>query len=125
MLEGGGRSYDIDARLRDVGRPSTRADNAVLVCHALTGDTHAAGRAGPGHPEGWWDGVGPGQAIDTDRWFVVAANVLGGQGTTGPASPHRPGRPLRLGFPVVTVRDMVRTQARLADAPRHRPVGRR
>ena len=102
------------------GTLSPERDNAVLVCHALTGDAHAAGPAGDGHPTpGWWDDmIGPGKPIDTDRWFVVCANVLGGcQGTTGPASPL----PDRLGyygplFPVVSIRDIVRTQARLADA---------
>ena len=70
------------------------ASNAVLMCHAWTGDSHVTGPAGRGHlTPGWWDGmVGPGLAIDTDRWFVVCPNVLGGcQGSTGPASPH-PGR---------------------------------
>ena len=64
-------------------------DNAVLIVHALTGDSHVVGRPGPGHPTaGWWGGiVGPGLAIDTDRWFVIAPNTLGGcQGSTGPAS---------------------------------------
>ena len=73
-----------------MGRARTpSATNAVLVLHALTGDSHAAGPPGPGHPTaGWWDGlIGPGAAIDTDRYFVVCPNVLGGcQGTTGPAS---------------------------------------
>jgi homoserine O-acetyltransferase len=91
--------------------------NAVLVCHAWTGDSHASGRAGTGHnAPGWWsDVIGPGLALDTDRWYVVCANVLGGcQGSTGPASPHPgDGRPYGSRFPVVTIRDMVRTQARL------------
>jgi homoserine O-acetyltransferase/O-succinyltransferase len=91
----------------------------VLLCHAWTGDSHVTGPAGRGHPEpGWWEPmVGPGRPIDTNRWFVVCANVLGGcQGTTGPASPHPvDGRPYGSRFPVVTIRDMVRTQARLAD----------
>ncbi|GHD22466.1 hypothetical protein GCM10010335_03660 [Streptomyces galbus] len=68
------------------GRLAPDASNAVLVLHALTGDSHVAGPAGPGHPTpGWWDGlVGPGLALDTDRFFVVAPNVLGGcQGSTG------------------------------------------
>ena len=93
------------------------ASNAILVCHAWTGDSHAAGRAGPGHnAPGWWNEVvGPGKHIDTDRWFVVCPNVLGGcQGSTGPASPHPvDGLPYGSRFPVVTIRDMVRAQARL------------
>jgi homoserine O-acetyltransferase/O-succinyltransferase len=91
----------------------------VLVCHALTGDAHATGSAGPGHQvPGWWDGmIGPGRALDTDRFFVVCSNILGGcQGTTGPASAHPDdGRPYGSRFPVVSVRDMVRVQASLAD----------
>ncbi len=93
--------------------------NAILLCHAWTGDSHAVGPMGHGHPgAGWWEGaVGPGMAIDTDRWFVVCANVLGGcQGSTGPASPHPiDGKPYGSRFPVVTIRDMVRAQYRLAD----------
>lgn len=93
--------------------------NAVYVAHALTGDSHACGPAGPGHKTaGWWDGlVGPGKAIDTDQWFVVCANVLGGcQGTTGPASLAPDGKPWGSRFPVVTVADMVRIEHRLTDA---------
>ena len=100
-------------------RSTHDASNAVLLCHAWTGDSHAAGPAGRGHPTpGWWDDVvGPGKPIDTNRWFVVCANVLGGcQGSTGPASPHPDdGRPYGSRFPVITIRDMVRAQARLAD----------
>jgi homoserine O-acetyltransferase/O-succinyltransferase len=71
------------------GTLSPARDNAVLICHALTGDSHAAGPVEPGHPQlGWWNAlIGPGRAIDTDRFFVVCPNVLGGcQGTTGPSS---------------------------------------
>ena len=100
----------------------------MLVCHAWTGDSHAAGRAGTGHnAPGWWsDVIGPGLALDTDRWFVVCANVLGGcQGSTGPASPHPDdGRPYGSRFPVVTIRDMVRAQAHLMPSSRHRVVAR-
>jgi len=93
--------------------------NAVLVLHALTGDSHVLGPAGHGHPtSGWWSGlVGPGLGVDTDRWFVVAPNVLGGcQGTTGPSSPAPDGRPWGSRFPRITVRDQVELERRFADA---------
>lgn len=93
-------------------------DNAVLVLHALTGDSHVRGAAGPGHATaGWWEEVvGPGLAIDTDRHFVVAPNMLGGcQGSTGPAALGADGIELGSRFPRVTVRDQVEAQRRLAD----------
>lgn len=95
------------------------ASNAVLVLHALTGDSHVAGSAGPGHPtSGWWSTiVGPGLAIDTDRWCVIAPNVLGGcQGTTGPSSPAPDGQEWGSRFPYLTIRDIVSSQVALADA---------
>jgi homoserine O-acetyltransferase/O-succinyltransferase len=101
------------------GRLSPSGDNAVLVLHALTGDSHVVGPAGPGHPTpGWWEGlIGPGRALDTDRWFVVAPNVLGGcQGTTGPSSPAPDHRPWGSRFPFITIRDQVDAEAALADA---------
>ncbi|OJY47292.1 homoserine O-acetyltransferase [Pseudonocardia sp. 73-21] len=94
-------------------------DNAVLVLHALTGDSHVAGPAGPGHPTpGWWEAlVGPGHALDPARWFVVAPNVVGGcQGSTGPSSPAPDGRPWGSRFPLVTTRDAVAAETVLADA---------
>jgi homoserine O-acetyltransferase len=118
-LEGGGILRGVELAYETWGTLDDDASNAVLVCHALTGDSHAAGPLLPGHPQaGWWDGmIGPGKGIDTDRWFVVAVNVLGGcQGTTGPASAHPDdGLPWGSRFPVVSVRDWVRTQASLAD----------
>lgn len=101
------------------GQLNADASNAILLCHAWTGDSHASGRAEDGHlAPGWWESaVGPGLAIDTNQWFVVCANVLGGcQGSTGPASAHPDdGQPYGSRFPVITIRDMVRVQARLAD----------
>jgi homoserine O-acetyltransferase len=92
--------------------------NAVLVCHALTGDQHVANRHPVTGKPGWWETmVGPGRPIDTDRFFVICANVVGGcMGTTGPASTNpATGRPWSIEFPLVTIRDMVRAQAALVD----------
>jgi homoserine O-acetyltransferase len=89
-----------------------------LVLHALTGDSHVVGSAGPGHATpGWWDGIiGPGAPIDTRRFFAVAPNVLGGcQGTTGPSSLRDDGQPWGSAFPRITVRDQVAVEVALAD----------
>ncbi len=94
-------------------------DNAILVCHPLTADAHAAGRHAPEDPRpGWWDAaIGPGRVLDTDRFMVVATAVLGGSGgSTGPASVNpETGRPWEVDFPVVGVSDMVRAQRPLLD----------
>ncbi|MHA3946702.1 homoserine O-acetyltransferase MetX [Cellulomonas bogoriensis] len=118
-LETGGHLPQVTVSYETWGTLSPTGDNAVLVLHALTGDSHLTGPAGPGHPTaGWWDTlVGPGCPIDTDRWFVVAPNVLGGcQGTTGPASTAPDGRPWAGRFPFVTVRDQVQAEIALTDA---------
>jgi homoserine O-acetyltransferase/O-succinyltransferase len=118
-LERGAVLPDVVLAYETWGELSPERDNAILVEHALTGDSHVDGPAGPGHPTpGWWDGlVGPGRPLDTDRFFVVAANVLGGcQGSTGPASTAPDGQPYGSRFPFVTVRDQVQTEALLADA---------
>ncbi|MGI9823205.1 homoserine O-acetyltransferase MetX [Agromyces sp. Marseille-Q5079] len=99
------------------GELSPARDNAVLVLHALTGDSHVVGPAGPAHASaGWWPGVvGPGLAIDTDRWFVLAPNVLGGcQGSTGPSSFAPDGSEWGARFPFLTIRDQVRAQIAFA-----------
>jgi len=118
-LEAGGRLGPIDVAYETWGALDGTASNAVLVLHALSGDSHAA--ATPDDPAagpGWWDGmVGPGAPIDTDRFFVVCPSVLGGcQGTTGPWSGAPDGRPYGGRFPTVTIRDQVAVEAGLADA---------
>ena len=116
--EAGGTIADAVVAFETWGRLNEARDNAVLVLHALTGDSHVRGAAGPGHATaGWWeDVVGPGRAIDTDRHFVVAPNMLGGcQGSTGPASLAPDGVEWGSRFPRVTVRDQVEAQRRLAD----------
>ncbi len=117
-VEGGGHLPEVTVAYETWGELDPDGANAVLVLHALTGDSHAAGPAGPGHPTaGWWEGmIGPGAPIDTDRYFVVCPNVLGGcQGTTGPGSPAPNGRAWGSRFPLVTIRDQVTVEAALAD----------
>jgi homoserine O-acetyltransferase/O-succinyltransferase len=117
-LEAGGSLPEVRLAYETWGRLSPARDNAVLVLHALTGDSHVVGEAEPGHPTpGWWEGiVGPGLAIDTDRYFVVAPNVLAGcQGSTGPASTAPDGEAWGSRFPFITIRDQVAAEAVLAD----------
>lgn len=114
----GGRLPAVRVAYETWGTLNAARDNAVLVLHAMTGDSHVTGAPGPGHrTAGWWgDVVGPGRAIDTDRWFVVAPNMLGGcQGTTGPSSVSPTGVEWGSRFPFVTVRDQVEVQVQLAD----------
>jgi len=102
-----------------VGRLNAERSNAILVCHALTGDHYVAGTNPVTGKPGWWDSlIGPGRVLDTNRFFIVCANVLGGcMGTTGPRDLNpETGRPWGLGFPVITIGDMVTVQARLLDA---------
>jgi homoserine O-acetyltransferase len=117
-LERGGELPLVRVAYETVGTLNAARDNAVLIVHALTGDSHVVGEPGPGHPTvGWWNGmVGPGKAIDTNRWFVVAPNMLGGcQGTTGPASHAPDGTEWGARFPFVTIRDQVSVQLALTD----------
>jgi homoserine O-acetyltransferase len=116
----GGVLRDVVLAYETWGELDAAGENAILIVHALTGDTHAAGGPSPGHGRrGWWGPmIGPGRAIDTGRNFVVCSNVIGGcYGSTGPASADPDdGRPYGMRFPIVTIRDMVRAQKRLLDA---------
>ena len=136
-LDCGRELHPIRVAYETYGTLSPSRDNVILVCHALSGDAHAAGfttmpvaastrdgfraderDAGTGPGLGWWDGmIGPGKAFDTDRFFVVSTNLLGGcRGTTGPASTNpATGRAYGSGFPVITVSDMVRTECALLE----------
>ncbi len=109
-LEQGGTLGPVDVAYETYGTLSPAADNAVFVCHALTGDAHAAGwHAGDTRP-GWWDNlIGPGKPLDTDRFFVICANLIGGcQGSTGPSSANpATGQAYALDFPVLMTRDLV------------------
>ncbi|WP_026453702.1 homoserine O-acetyltransferase MetX [Saccharomonospora iraqiensis] len=118
-VESGAEIGEVDIAYETWGTLNADRSNAVLVEHALTGDSHAAGPEEPGHPApGWWDGlIGPGRALDTDELFVVVTNVLGGcQGSTGPASPAPDGRYWGSRFPRITIRDQVAAEIALADA---------
>ncbi|GAN76478.1 homoserine O-acetyltransferase [Acidisphaera rubrifaciens HS-AP3] len=102
---------------RSYGRLNADRSNAVLVCHALTGDQYVAEHHPLTGKPGWWDAVvGPGRPVDTDRFFVICANVLGGcMGSTGPRSLRPDGRLWGTDFPPITIRDMVRAQKRLVE----------
>ncbi len=100
------------------GKLNAGKSNAVLICHALTGDQHVASVHPVTKKNGWWETlIGPGKPIDTERYFVICANVVGGcMGTSGPCSTNpQTGKPWGLEFPVITIRDMVRAQAMLLD----------
>lgn len=119
VLETGGRLAHVTVAYETWGELNPERSNALLVLHALTGDSHASGTTAPGHTQtGWWEHVvGPGLAIDTDRFFVVCPNVLGGcQGTTGPASDDpETGTPYGSRFPVITIRDQVVVESALGN----------
>jgi len=116
-LEHGDELPTVTVAFETYGQLNDQRDNAVLVCHALSGDSHVASHDEEDDP-GWWDVVvGPGKAIDTDRFFVICPNMLGGcRGTTGPNTVNpATGKPYGPDFPVVTVGDMVEAQRRLID----------
>jgi len=113
-LRCGARLGPIDVAYETYGELTPERDNAILICHALSGDAHVAGKHSPDDPKsGWWDiMVGPGKPIDTEKYFVICSNCIGGcKGSTGPSSPNpKTGRPYGVGFPMVTVKDMVQVQ---------------
>ncbi len=117
-LDSGGRIDGLEIAYRTYGRLNAERSNAILVCHALTGDQHVASIHPITGKPGWWTHtVGPGLPIDPDRHFIICSNVVGGcMGSTGPSSPDpATGKPYGLTFPVITIPDMVRAQAMLLD----------
>lgn len=119
LVTDGGRSIaPLAIGYETYGALNADRSNAILLCHALTGDQYAAGVHPVTGKPGWWDAlVGPGKPFDTERYFIICSNVVGGcMGTTGPSSTNSStGKPYGLDFPVVTIRDMVRAQAMLID----------
>ncbi len=117
-LDCGQQLADVCIAYESYGTLNADASNAVMVCHATTGDQFLASQNPLTGKAGWWSrSVGPGKPIDTDRFFVICANVLGGcMGSTGPASIASDGQPYAMRFPVITIRDMVRAHLALLDA---------
>lgn len=117
-LDGGQTLGEVRIAYETYGTLAADKTNAVMVCHATTGDQHVASTNPRTGRPGWWDRmVGPGKPIDTKRFFVICANVLGGcMGSTGPSSLAHDGQPYGMRFPVITIRDMVRAQVALLDA---------
>jgi homoserine O-acetyltransferase len=118
LLDCGRTLGPITVAYQTYGKLNQSHTNAILICHALSGDSHVAGQSAEDGRLGWWELlVGPGKAFDTDKYFIICSNVLGGcKGTTGPASLNpATGKPYALSFPVITVQDMVRVQKKLLD----------
>src|SRR5450631_4078257 len=118
-LDNGATLAPVEVAYETYGELNPRKSNAILILHAFSGDAHAAGISPESGLPGWWDNmIGPGKAYDTNKYFVICSNVLGGcRGTTGPASINpATGCPYGMSFPVITIGDMVRLQRRLLDA---------
>ena len=118
-LDSGGRLDHVEMAYRTYGSLNAERSNAILVCHALTGDQHVASEHPITRKPGWWTQmVGPGKPLDPTRHFIICSNVVGGRmGTTGPSSINpATGKPWGLSFPVITIPDMVRAQVMLIDA---------
>ncbi len=117
-LESGGVLHGVEVAYQTYGTLNPDRSNAILVCHALTGDQYVSGIHPVSGKPGWWAKmVGPGLPLDTDRWFVIGSNVIGGcMGSTGPASDDpATGKPYGLSFPVITIADMVCAQAMMLE----------
>src|SRR5207249_7506552 len=124
-LENGANLTPVCVAYQTYGELNAAKSNAILILHAFSGDAHAAGISHETGKPGWWDNtIGPGKAFDTDKYFVICSNVLGGcQGTTGPASINpQTGCPYGMSFPVITIGDMVRLQTILLDHQRIEPL---
>ncbi|MCC6589532.1 MAG: homoserine O-acetyltransferase [Bryobacterales bacterium] len=116
-VETGATLAPVDVAYQTYGQLNDDRSNAILILHAFSGDAHAAGISRDGKP-GWWDNmIGPGKGFDTDKYFVISSNVIGGcKGTTGPSSINpATGQPYAMTFPGITIRDMVRLQCKLID----------
>ncbi|MGA3040700.1 MAG: homoserine O-acetyltransferase [Bryobacteraceae bacterium] len=117
-LDGGATLAPVEVAYETYGTLNAQKSNAILILHAFSGDAHAAGVSPESGKPGWWDNmIGPGKAFDTNKYFAICSNVLGGcRGTTGPASINpATGCPYAMSFPVITIRDMVRLQKMLID----------
>ena len=118
VLENGAKLPELKIAYETYGELNKKKNNAVLVCHALSGDAHAAGLHEGDNKPGWWDDmIGPEKAFDTEKYFVICSNVIGGcKGSSGPNSINpETGKPYGLGFPIVSIKDMVNAQKKLID----------
>src|SRR5258706_1385488 len=118
-LDNGATLAPVEVAYETYGALNAAKSNAILILHAFSGDVHAAGIGHETGKPGWWDNmIGPGKAFDTDKYFMICSNVLGGcQGSTGPASVNpETGCPYAMAFPVITIGDMVRLQKMLVDS---------
>ena len=113
VLDSGKTLEEVTVAYETYGELNKEKSNAILICHALTGDAHAAGWHNGDRKPGWWEMViGPGKALDSEKYFIICSNVLGGcKGTTGPSSINpKTGKEYGLDFPVITINDMVKVQ---------------
>ncbi|WP_424355016.1 homoserine O-acetyltransferase MetX [Methanobacterium sp. MBAC-LM] len=118
ILEGGSRLKEVTVAYETYGKLNKEKSNAVLICHALSGDAHAAGWHEGDKKPGWWDIIiGPGKCLDTEKYFIICSNVIGGcKGSTGPSSINpETGKHYGLDFPIITLSDMVKAQKKLID----------